>query len=176
MNQRFNSNTSNSGAHLRRFAAHAPSTRIAIISAAWHADIVGQSREACLAELQAHGLPPDRAECFEVPGAFEIPLHAQTLAASGRFDAILACGLVVDGGIYRHDFVASAVIDGLMRVQLDSGVPVFSAVLTPHHFHEHDEHRRYFSEHFVKKGRELAQACMQTLGARLALQDLLAGA
>ncbi|WP_414858689.1 6,7-dimethyl-8-ribityllumazine synthase [Paucibacter sp. TC2R-5] len=174
MNQRFNSNISTPGGHMGRFAAHAPSTRIAIISAGWHADIVGQSREACLAELQAHGLPPDRIECFEVPGAFEIPLHAQTLAASGRFDAILACGLVVDGGIYRHDFVATAVIDGLMRVQLDSGVPVFSAVLTPHHFHEHDEHRRYFSEHFVKKGRELAQACMQTLGARLALKDLLA--
>ena len=168
MNQRFNSNTRNTLP-----AQVLPTLRIAIISAGWHADIVGQSREACLVELQAHGLPPERIDCFEVPGAFEIPLHAQTLAASGRFDAILACALVVDGGIYRHDFVATAVIDGLMRVQLDSGVPVFSAVLTPHHFHEHDEHRRYFSEHFVKKGRELAQACLQTLGARLALKALV---
>ncbi|MEJ6007066.1 6,7-dimethyl-8-ribityllumazine synthase [Paucibacter sp. AS339] len=171
MNQRFN-NDSKSSSPLGLFKARASSLRIAIISAGWHADIVGQSREACLAELQAHGLPPDQIDCFEVPGAFEIPLHAKTLAASGHFDAVIACGLVVDGGIYRHDFVATAVIDGLMRVQLDSGVPVFSAVLTPHHFHEHEEHRHYFSEHFVKKGREVAQACMQTLGARLALAAL----
>ncbi len=177
MNQRFNhhdnSSSSNSGP-LGRFQTRASSFRLALISASWHADIVGQSRQACLAELQAHGLPPDQIECFEVPGAFEIPLHAKTLIASGRFDAVIAFGLIVDGGIYRHDFVATAVIDGLMRVQLDTGVPVFSAVLTPHHFHEHEEHRRYFSEHFVKKGREAAQACMQTLGARLALAALQA--
>jgi 6,7-dimethyl-8-ribityllumazine synthase len=51
-------------------------------------------------------------------------------------------------------------------VQLDSGVPVFSAVLTPHHFHEHEEHRRYFSAHFLTKGQELADACLQTLAVR----------
>ncbi len=46
----------------------------------------------------------------------------------------------------------SAVINGLMRVQLDSEVPVISAVLTPQHFHEHAEHLRFFREHFVVKG------------------------
>ena len=51
-----------------------------------------------------------------------------------------------------------AVIDGLMRVQLDTDVPVFSVVLTPHHFHEHAEHVDYFSTHFVKKGAEAARA------------------
>ena len=75
----------------------------------------------------------------------------------------LASALVVDGGIYRHEFVASAVIDGLMRVQLDTDVPIFSVVLTPHHFHEHAEHVDYFSEHFVKKGAEAAIACAKTL-------------
>jgi len=69
---------------------------------------------------------------------------------------------VVDGGIYRHEFVAHAVIDGLMRAQMDTGMPVFSAVLTPHHFHG-EEHHAYFKEHFVKKGQEAAQACAQTL-------------
>ena len=98
-----------------------------------------------------------------MPGAFEIPLHAKRLALSAQYDAIIACALVVDGGIYRHEFVAAAVIDGLMRVQLDTNVPVFSAVLTPHHFHEHEEHRQIFINHFVKKGREVAQACLQTL-------------
>ena len=62
-----------------------------------------------------------------------------------------------------------AVIDGLMRVQLDTDVPVFSAVLTPRDFHEHEEHLRFYREHFVKKGTEVAQACLQTLRALQAL-------
>ncbi|MDT9002037.1 6,7-dimethyl-8-ribityllumazine synthase [Paucibacter sp. APW11] len=147
----------------------AGSGRIAVICASWHADIVGQSREALLAELKAEGWPPDRVDVYEVPGAFEIPLHALKLARAGRHRAIIGCGLVVDGGIYRHDFVAHAVIDGLMRVQLDTEVPVFSAVLTPQQFHEHEEHRQFFHAHFVKKGREVAQACLRTLRSLEAL-------
>ncbi|WP_397535075.1 6,7-dimethyl-8-ribityllumazine synthase [Roseateles sp.] len=143
-----------------------PAPRIAIVSACWHRDIVGQACLAAKERLRSRGVAPGAIDEFELPGAFEIPLQAQSLARSGRYDAILACALVVDGGIYRHDFVATAVIDGLMRVQLDSGVPVFSAVLTPHHFHEHEEHRRYFSAHFLTKGQELADACLQTLAVR----------
>lgn len=105
-------------------------------------------------------------ECFEVPGAFEIPLHVKMIVGSGHYDAVIACALVVNGGIYRHEFVASAVVDGLMRIQLDSDVPVFSAVLTPRDFHEHDEHRQFFSDHFVKKGKEVADACLTTLERR----------
>ena len=103
------------------------------------------------------------------PGAYEIPLHAQVLARTGRYAGIVASGFVVDGGIYRHDFVAQAVIDGLMRVQLDTGVPVFSAVLTPHHFHEHEQHREFYFQHFVKKGQEAAQACVQTVSSLQAI-------
>ena len=139
------------------------SCRIAALSASWHADIVHRARDAFCAELARGGHPPDQVDHHDLPGAFEIPLLARRLALSGRYQAIAAFGLVVDGGIYRHDFVARAVIDGLMRVQLDTGVPVISAVLTPHHFHEHAEHRRQFSDHFVVKGTEAAQALRQTV-------------
>ena len=155
------------------FTALAHSTRIAVVCSSWHKDIVDQARLALFEEFERHGLPNESLDLFELPGAFEIPLHALKLARSGRYQAIIACGLVVDGGIYRHDFVAAAVIDGLMRVQLDTGVPVFSSVLTPHQFHEHDEHRRYFAAHFAVKGREVAQACMQTLVASAALDALI---
>lgn len=144
-------------------------SRFCFIQAGWHADIVNRGRDAFLAEMASQGTPPEAIDLFEVPGAFEIPLHAQQLARSGRYVAIVACGLVVDGGIYRHEFVADAVISGLMRVQLNTGVPVFSAVLTPQHFHEHEEHRRFFSEHFVVKGTEVAQACLRTV---VSLQQL----
>src|SRR6516165_7788211 len=98
-----------------------------------------------------------------VPGSLEIPLHALLLAESGRYAAIVAAGFVVNGGIYRHDFVADAVISGLMRVQLDTKVPVISAVLTPQNFHEHDEHKKFFYDHFVVKGAEAAAACVATV-------------
>jgi len=98
-----------------------------------------------------------------VPGSFEIPLHAQILAKTRRYTAIVAAGLVVDGGIYRHEFVADTVIKALMDVQLWTEVPVFSAVLTPQQFHESAAHVEFFSKHFAIKGIEVAEACANTL-------------
>lgn len=143
--------------------------RIAFVQACWHREIVDQSRDAFIEEMGRLGYARDAIDCFEVPGAFEIPLHAKRLAGTGAYAGIVAAGLVVDGGIYRHEFVAHAVIDGLMRVQLDTGVPVFSAVLTPHHFHSHGEHHDFFHTHFLTKGREVAQACATTVAALAAL-------
>lgn len=141
------------------------SRRIAFVQSSWHKDIVDQGRVAFLEEIAQLGVERRVIDLFEVPGAFEIPLHAKLLARSGEYAAIVACGFVVDGGIYRHEFVADAVISGLMRVQLDTDIPVFSVVLTPQRFHEHEEHRRFFFEHFLVKGKEAAQACVRTLAA-----------
>ena len=144
-------------------ASPARCPRIAVVCASWHREIVVQARDALVAEFERSPAPPPQVEHFDVPGAFEIPLLAKRLALAGRHDAIVACALVVNGGIYRHEFVAGAVLDGLMRVQLECGVPVFSAVLTPRDFHEHEEHRRFFHAHFVTKGAEVARACLATL-------------
>jgi 6,7-dimethyl-8-ribityllumazine synthase len=143
--------------------------RVAIVCSAWHSDIVHKARDAALAEFKRAGFAAEQVDLFEVPGAFEIPLHAKKLAQSGRYKAIVACALVVNGGIYRHEFVAAAVIDGLMRVQLDAEVPVLSAVLTPRDFHEHEDHQRFFSEHLVRKGKEVALACLATMANLSAL-------
>jgi 6,7-dimethyl-8-ribityllumazine synthase len=137
--------------------------RLAFVQSSWHEEIVDRCRDAFLEEIGTLGVDVDQVDLFRVPGAFEIPLHAQRLARSGRYAAVVGAGLVIDGGIYRHDFVAEAVINGLMRVQLDTDVPVISVVLTPHHFHEHDEHAAFFSEHFKVKGAEAARACAMTV-------------
>jgi 6,7-dimethyl-8-ribityllumazine synthase len=137
--------------------------RIAFVQSCWHREIVDECRGSFLMEMEERGVPGSEIDLVEVTGAFEIPLHAKRLAESGEYRAIVAAGLVVDGGIYRHEFVAAAVVDGLMRVQLDTDVPVFSAVLTPHHFHEHAEHQRFFHDHFQFKGREVAKACAETI-------------
>jgi 6,7-dimethyl-8-ribityllumazine synthase len=139
--------------------------RIAFVQSSWHKDLVDQIHSAFVTEAGQLGIAESRVDRFEVTGAFEIPLHAKRLAESGAYEAIVAAGLVVDGGIYRHEFVADAVIGGLMRVQLDSGVAVISAVLTPHHFHEHEAHRAFFFEHLQTKGTEAARACAHTVEA-----------
>ena len=151
--------------------APSASLPVAWIAASWHADIVGRGYDGFIAEWTRapQAAMPPAVERFAVPGAFEIPLLAQRLTRSGRYAAVVACAFVVDGGIYRHEFVASAVIDGLMRVQLDSGVPVFSVVLTPKDFHEHAVHRDFFARHFVDKGAEAARACQQTLAVHATL-------
>jgi 6,7-dimethyl-8-ribityllumazine synthase len=138
-------------------------TRIAFIQACWHRDIVDQCKHSFLNVIKELGYGVEDIDLYEVPGAFEIPLHAKRLAQSGRYAGIVAAGLVVDGGIYRHEFVAQAVISGLMQVQLETGTPVFSAVLTPHHFHHGEEHIKFFTDHFVVKGAEVARACADTV-------------
>lgn len=137
--------------------------RIAFIQAGWHRDIVDQCRISFVAEIAKSGYTESDIDFFEVAGAYEIPLHAKLLASSGDYAAVVAAGLVVDGGIYRHEFVAQAVISGLMQVQLETAVPVLSAVLTPHHFHGGEEHHKYFYEHFLVKGAEAARACADTI-------------
>lgn len=139
-------------------------TRYAFVKAAWHADIVDRSLDGF-----AETIPPDQIDVFDVPGAFEMPLMAQTLAKTGKYDAVICAAFVVDGGIYRHDFVAAAVVEGLMRAGLDTGVPVLSVSLTPHHYQETDHHNAIYRDHFVQKGREAANAALQIVGTRKTL-------
>jgi 6,7-dimethyl-8-ribityllumazine synthase len=141
----------------------AKAQRIAFVQACWHREVVQEARIAFLAEMEARHVPRSAVDLFEVPGSFEIPLHAQILAKTRRYTAIVAAGLVVDGGIYRHEFVSDTVIKALMDVQLRTEVPVFSAVLTPQQFHESAVHYEFFRKHFAIKGIEVAEACANTL-------------
>lgn len=134
--------------------------KVAFIQGGWHGEIVEQARLTFIEDMGKGGVSDGEIEIFDVPGSLEIPLMAQELAKTGKYAAIVGCGFVVNGGIYRHDFVAQAILDGIMRVQLDTGVPVMSVVLTPHHFHEHDVHETFFFEHFKKKGKEAASATL----------------
>lgn len=145
-----------------------PTPRIAFIKARWHADIVDRAHEGFLAEA-ASLLPGATVDAFDVPGAFEMPLTARKLAQTGRYDAVVAAAFVVDGGIYRHDFVAAAVVNGLMTAQMETGVPVFSVSLTPHNYQPVEALTAFYREHFVKKGAEAAHAVRQVLDLDLTL-------
>lgn len=131
--------------------------KIAFLKARWHDDIVDQALVGFADDMAASGEAHDITS-FDVPGAFEMPLLAKKLGASGKYDAIVCAALVVDGGIYRHEFVAQAVVDGLMQAQMETGVPTFSVSLTPHNFQPTSEHIDFYHAHFVKKGAEAAKA------------------
>ncbi|MDP2495715.1 6,7-dimethyl-8-ribityllumazine synthase [Shimia thalassica] len=136
-------------------------TRFAFIKAQWHADIVDRALDGF-----CDTIPASQVDVFDVPGAFEMPLLARDLAATGKYDAVVCAAFVVDGGIYRHDFVAQAVVDGLMRAGLDTGVPVLSVSLTPHQYQETDHHNEIYRTHFVEKGKEAANAALGIIAAR----------
>lgn len=138
--------------------------RYAFIKANWHADIVDRALDG-FAEL----IPMAQIDVYDLPGAFEMPLLARDLAQTGRYAAVAAAAFVVDGGIYRHDFVAQAVVDGLMRAGLDTGVPILSVSLTPHQYQETDHHNAIFRQHFVEKGREAARAALMIGKTRASL-------
>ena len=133
--------------------------RFAFLKARWHAEIVDQAHKGFCVRM-AEIAPEAQVDAFDVPGAFELPLLAQRLAKSGIYDAIAAAALVVDGGIYRHDFVAQAVVSSLMDVQLKTEVPVLSVSLSPHNFQSSDAQVAFFFAHFMQKGREAAEAAL----------------
>ena len=139
-------------------------TRYAFVKANWHADIVDRALDG-FCEV----IPENQVDVFDVPGAFEMPLLARDLAQTGRYAAVACAAFVVDGGIYRHDFVAQSVVDGLMRAGLDSGVPVLSVSLTPHQYQETEHHNAIYRAHFVEKGRETAQAALMIGKTRASL-------
>lgn len=137
--------------------------KIAFMQAAWHGDIVGQCREAFLENMPAE----HTVEIIDVPGSLEMPLMCKKLAETNDYKIICCAGFVTDGSIYRHDFVAHAILQGFINVQLQTGVPVLSAVLTPQEPFAEDgsnpEQHKFFFNHMAVKGEELASACRATL-------------
>ena len=137
--------------------------KIGFIKAGWHADIIEQGLNSFVANLEKAGIAKNSIDIIEVAGSLEIPLQAKKMAETGNY-AIIACGgFIINGGIYHHEYVNHAVIDGMMRVGLDTGVPILSMVLTPLNFHQTEQHHKFFFDHFVIKGKELAAACLKTL-------------
>ena len=135
--------------------------RVAFVQSSWHRDVVAECWQAFAREIVVRGVADSQVDLFEVPGSFEIPLHVQTLAKTRRYTAIVAAGLVVDGGL--TGFVAETVIRSLMDVQLRTEVPVFSAIATPQSLGSGDEQAAFFKQHFAAKGAEVAHACADTL-------------
>jgi 6,7-dimethyl-8-ribityllumazine synthase len=109
-------------------ALDATGMRVAVVAGRFNDHVTKPLLEGALATFEAAGL--DEVPVHWVPGAFEIPLVAQRLAGSGRFDAVVCLGAVIRGDTPHFDYVAGACASGVARVSLDTGVPVVFGVLT----------------------------------------------
>lgn len=108
----------------------APRGRIALLASRFNELVVARLIDGARDALLRHGVADEQLTLVRVPGAFELPLTADKLAASGRFEAIVALGCVIRGDTAHFDYVAGGAANGLMQVSLDHGLPVGFGVLT----------------------------------------------
>ncbi len=104
--------------------------RVAVVVSRFNEAVTARLLEGALDALARIRAADERIEVLRVPGAWEIPIAAQALAAAGRFDAIVALGCVVRGGTPHFDYVCAEATRGLTRVSLDHGIPVGLGILT----------------------------------------------
>ena len=103
---------------------------IALVAGRFNRFVVDQLVSGAQDALKRQGIEKSRQTLVWVPGAFELPLLANQLASSGKYDAVVALGAVIRGGTPHFDFVAGECASGLTRVSLDRGLPVIFGVLT----------------------------------------------
>jgi 6,7-dimethyl-8-ribityllumazine synthase len=106
--------------------------RFAVVAARWNEAFVKRMVDAALDTLRREGVPEDHVQLTWVPGSHELPVAASWAARSGRFDAVLAFGVVIRGETEHFRLVADGATQGLQRVALDTGVPVLNGVLAVH--------------------------------------------
>lgn len=108
----------------------AGNNRFGIIVGRFNEFIGGKLLDGALDALRRHGADEEEIEVAWAPGSFEIPLVAQKMAKTGRFDAIICLGAVIRGATPHFDYVSSEVSKGVASVGLETGVPVIFGVLT----------------------------------------------
>ena len=104
--------------------------RFAIVVSRWNTELTGKLADGAIEALRKSGAASDAVEIFHVPGAFELPLGSMKAAESGRFDAVIALGVVIRGETPHFDFVAGQAAAGIMQASIETGVPVMFGVVT----------------------------------------------
>jgi 6,7-dimethyl-8-ribityllumazine synthase len=128
--------------------------RIGIVAARFSVDISDGLLAACTAELAKLGVNSDDILIATVPGALELPLALQTMAESGRYDALIALGAVIRGETYHFEIVSNESARGITEVQLETGVPIANGVLTT----ENDDQAE---ARMMQKGADCAAAAVE---------------
>jgi len=137
--------------------------KIGVVMSRFTEDVCCGLRDACLEELAKLGVAAADVLLATVPGALEIPLALQTMAKTGRFDALVALGAVIRGETYHFELVSNESGAGLTRIGLDCEIPVANAVLTT----ENDEQAEV---RMMEKGRDAARVAVEMARLQQALK------
>ena len=105
-------------------------SKFGIIVGRFNEFIGGKLLEGAMDALKRHGVSDDDVSVAWVPGSFEIPLIAQKMASSGKYDAVICLGAVIKGSTDHYDYVCAEVSKGIAQASLNSGIPVLFGVLT----------------------------------------------
>ena len=132
--------------------------RIAIVVARFNEDVTKRLLRGAQEALQKHGVPDTEIDIYWVPGSLELPVTALALAEKGGHDAIVCLGAVIRGETFHFEVVAMQTANGLMQVQLDTGVPIGFGVLTT----EDRDQALARSGPKNNKGAEAAEAAIET--------------
>lgn len=148
------------------------SAKIAVLSASWNVEIVNSAENSFIEAMKEKGFSADQIDVFKVPGSLEIPL-AGKMALENGYDIAVGIGFVVNGGIYRHEFVGHTVVQSILDVSLETNKPFLSVVLTPQAFNEDLEiYEEMYVKHMIHKGQEAANACARMLEVPAEIQGL----
>jgi 6,7-dimethyl-8-ribityllumazine synthase len=139
--------------------------RVGIVQARFNNNIGDGLLQACLAQLSELGVMDEDVLHVTVPGALEVPLALQKLAATHQFDALIALGAVIRGETYHFELVSNESGAGITRVALDTGIPIANAILTT----ENDEQALV---RMKEKGADAARVAVEMANLTLALEEL----
>ena len=139
--------------------------RVGIVQARFNEDIGAGLLDACLAELKRLGVMDEDVLHVTVPGALEVPLALQKMAATHQFDALIALGAVIRGETYHFELVSNESGSGITRVGLDTGIPIANAILTTE-----DDDQALARMH--EKGADAARVAVEMANLTLALEEL----
>lgn len=107
-----------------------PTDRFAIVVSRFNDLITTRLMEGAVSTLVRHGADDNQISVYWVPGSYELPLTSEKLAASGKFDAVLSLGAVIQGETTHHDYINHAMAQGLMQASQRTGIPILFGVLT----------------------------------------------
>ncbi|MFG6449176.1 6,7-dimethyl-8-ribityllumazine synthase [Roseateles sp. BYS180W] len=137
--------------------------RVGIVQARFNAEMTGKLAQACMAELQRHGVSAAAIEHVTVPGALEVPVALQAMARTKRHDALVALGCIIRGETYHFELVANESGAGVTRLSLDHHIPIANAILTV-------ENEAQAWARVEEKGRDAAQVAIEMAQLLKALQ------
>lgn len=139
---------------------HKSEWNIAIITSRFNEAVTCGLNKGALAYLTQQGITVPAENLFDAPGAFELPLLAQTLAKSGHYHGVLCLGCVIKGETAHFEFISMGATIGLMQAMLGSETPIAFGIITTYNDEQAEARSR---EDHHNKGREAAAACVETL-------------